>query len=338
MVDFDLDAWLSPLSEPAPCGADLEYDPAFLALEEAARRKPEQQFGETLIPAQEPDWRVVDEQARALLARTRDLRVLMPWLRARTRLHGLRGFAATLPLAHVWLDRYWDHVHPLLDAEDHNDPTMRLNALAPLADPTTVIADLRAAMLSGVRAGLRVRDLELAAGKQQPEGGETVPSLDGVLQALRAAEAEQAGLLQAVRGSHAALVGIDELITQRAGATGPDLRPLRQVTQVLAEYAAQAAGGAEAPAAVGSTAAVDTPAAAGHAGAAGPLRSREDAIRMLGQACEWIERNEPSNPAPLLIRRAQRLMSKNFMEIIRDLIPDGIEQVTRIAGVTKEGE
>ena len=83
MADLDVDAWLSPLSEQAPCGADLEYDPAFLALEEAARGKPEQQFGDTLIPAQEPDWRAVDEQARALLGRTRDLRVLMPWLRAR---------------------------------------------------------------------------------------------------------------------------------------------------------------------------------------------------------------------------------------------------------------
>lgn len=336
MADLDVDAWLSPLSEQAPCGADLEYDPAFLALEEAVRGKPEQQFGDTLIPAQEPDWRVVDEQARALLARTRDLRVLMPWLRARTRLHGLRGFAATLPLAHGWLSRHWDHVHPLLDADDHNDPTMRLNALAPLTDPTTVIADLRAAALGRGRVGLRVRDVELAAGKQQPEGGETVPSMDGVLQALRAAEAEEAGLLQAVRGSHAALVGIDELITQRAGTAGPDLRPLRQVTQMLAECAAQAAGGAEAPAAMGSTAEAGAPAAAEPVGAAGPLRSREDAIRMLEKACEWIERNEPSNPAPLLIRRAQRLMSKNFMEIIRDLIPDGIDQVTRIAGVTEE--
>lgn len=337
MAELDVTAWLSPLGESAPCGPDLEYDPAFLALEEAARGKPEQQFGETLIPAQEPDWRVVDEQARALLARTRDLRVLMPWLRARTRLHGLLGFAATLPLAHGWLDRHWDHVHPLLDAEDHNDPTMRLNALAPLTDPTTVIADLRAAPLLGrARAGLRVRDVELAAGKQQPEGGETVPSADGVLQALRAAEAEQAGLLQAVRDSHAALVGLDDLIAQRAGTAGPDLRPLRQVTQVLAEFATQAAKGAEAVATSGATAEADMPATAAPAGAMGPLRSREDAIRMLEKACEWIERNEPSNPAPLLIRRAQRLMTKNFMEIIRDLVPDGIEQVTRIAGVTEE--
>jgi len=34
----------------------------------------------------------------------------------------------------------------------------------------------------------------------------------------------------------------------------------------------------------------------------------------------------------LLIRRAQRLMDKNFLEIIRDLAPDGLGQVERIAG------
>ena len=337
MADLDVDPWLSPLSETAPCGPDLEYDPAFQALELAARGKPEQQYGETLIPAEDPDWRVIDEQARALLARTRDLRVLMPWLRARTRLHGLRGFAATLPLAHGWLSQHWDHVHPRLDSDDHDDPTMRLNALAPLADPTTVIADLRAAALGRSRTGLRVRDLELAAGKQQPEAGEAVPSTDGALQALRAAEAEDAGLLQAVRHSHTALAEMDTLLTQRTGTAGPDLRPLRQLTQLLAEFASQATEGTASVAAAGDTPALpDAAASASGPAGSGPLRSREDAIRMLEKACEWIERNEPSNPAPLLIRRAQRLMSKNFLEIIRDLIPDGIEQVTRIAGVTEE--
>ena len=60
--------------------------------------------------------------------------------------------------------------------------------------------------------------------------------------------------------------------------------------------------------------------------------TREDAIRMLDKVCDWIQRNEPGHPSPLLIRRAQRLMSKNFIEIIRDLAPDGIDQVERLAG------
>jgi len=50
--------------------------------------------------------------------------------------------------------------------------------------------------------------------------------------------------------------------------------------------------------------------------------------------CEWIERNEPSHPAPLLIKRAQRLMTKNFFEIIRDLAPDGLDSVEKIAGLS----
>ncbi len=54
--------------------------------------------------------------------------------------------------------------------------------------------------------------------------------------------------------------------------------------------------------------------------------------RSLDRACEWLERHEPTNPAPLLIRRAQRLMGKNFLEIIRDLAPAGIDQIENIAG------
>jgi type VI secretion system protein ImpA len=335
MAEFNLDALLSPLAETAPCGADLEYDPAFLALEEAARGKPEQQFGDTIIAAQEPDWRVVDEQSRELFGRTKDLRIVMHWLRARTRMQGLRGFATTLPLVHGLLERYWDQVFPMLDVEDNNDPTMRLNALAPLADPGTVIADLRSAALGSARIGLRVRDVELAGGKAQPEGDEQVPSPEGVTEALRQAEAEAAGLLQSVRDAHDVLVKIDALVTEKASTAGPDLRPLRLITQCLAENAARAAGnGDPAAASADAEAGGGAPAAAG--GPPGALRSREDAIRMLDRVCDWIERNEPSNPAPLLIRRAQRLMSKNFLEIIRDLIPEGMDQVTKIAGVVPE--
>ena len=94
---------------------------------------------------------------------------------------------------------------------------------------------------------------------------------------------------------------------------------------------AQAADSTSPDAAASSVA---PPAAAGGAAAVGAIASRADVVRTLERACEWIERHEPSNPAPLLIRRAQRLMSKNFMEIMRDLAPDGLDQIQRLAGVT----
>jgi type VI secretion system protein ImpA len=316
MSDIDVDALLAPVTDTAPCGDDLEYDPAFLALEEASRGKPEQQFGDTVIPAQEPDWRAMHEQALALFARTRDLRVGVHLLRAATRLHGIAGFVPAVKLMHGLLARHWDHVYPALDTADNNDATMRLNALAPLADVAAVLADLRAASVGPARAGLTVHRLEL---------GEPA-----ALQALADAGTASPGLLDALVAAHDAVAGIQAVLDTQAGAAnGPDLRPLRVLTQTVAQAARQARGDTGAPPATSEGDAAPARAAS----APGTIATREDAIKALDRVCAWIERSEPTNPAPLLIRRAQRLMTKSFIDIIRDLAPDGLKEVERIAGV-----
>lgn len=331
MADIDVDALLAPVNDTAPCGDDLEYDPAFLALEDASRGKAEQQFGDTLIAAQEPDWREMREQSIALFARTRDLRVAMQLLRAATRLNGSSGFASAIQVVRGLLERHWEHVHPMIDVGDNNDATMRLNALAPLADAGSVLADLRAAAIGTQRGGLTMRQIELALGKAEPGPGEAVPSAVGVEQALGNAAAQSPGVLDELIGAAAAVRAIEAVIEQRAGAAeGPDLRALRALTQCIAQAARQARGesveavvdGAAAPAALAAPGA-----------ASGAIAGRDDAIKALERVCEWIERHEPTNPAPLLIRRAQRLMTKSFIDIIRDLAPDGLKEVERIAGV-----
>ena len=331
MADIDVDALLAPVNDAAPCGDDLEYDPAFQALEEAARGKPEQQFGDTVIAAVDPDWRAMKEQSIALFDRTRDLRVGIHLLRAATRLNGCSGFASGIELVRGLLERHWDHVHPMLDAADHCDATMRLNALAPLADAGSVLADLRSATIGAGRGGLTVRQIELALGKAEPRAGESVPSVAGIAQALNSAAAQSPGVLGELVEAHAAVCAIETLLDQRAGAAeGPDLRALRVLTQSLSQVSQQARGDAAETTVNGSDAA---PAAVPSVGAtSASINGRDDAIKALERVCEWIERHEPTNPAPLLIRRAQRLMTKNFMDIIRDLAPDGLKEVERIAG------
>jgi len=332
----DLLAALGSPDDGAPCGADLEYDPAFMALNEAARGKPEQQFGDTVIPAQEPDWRVVLEQASDLARRTRDIRVAVLLARASARLHGVVAYANALSLVAGLLERHWDHVYPQLDADDNNDPTMRLNALAPLVDADAGLADLRSAVVGASRPPLIVRQIELAAGKAEPLATEAVPTLEGVVQAVKAAEAQSPGTVAALKLVHAEVVRIESLLGDKVGASqGPELRPLRVLAHTLNNVATQAEGGA-----VADTSSEDgaAPAASGTAsrGTPGSLQTREDVVRTLDRACEWLERNEPTNPAPLLIRRAQRLMGKSFLEIIRDLAPAGIDQIENIAGNVNE--
>ncbi|WP_373562578.1 type VI secretion system protein TssA, partial [Klebsiella pneumoniae] len=57
------------------------------------------------------------------------------------------------------------------------------------------------------------------------------------------------------------------------------------------------------------------------------IQSRDDAQLMLEKAKQYFAQYEPSHPAPLMIERVQRLSELNFMDIIRDLAPDGVNQL-----------
>lgn len=338
-LPFQADAFLQPLSDESPSGPDLVYEPPFAALEMAGAGKPERQYGEKVYPAEPPDWVAVHEQALALAAATRDLRVAVWLLRSGCRLHGLGGAVAGLQLLDGLLNTLWDSVHPQLDASDNNDPTMRLNSLAPLTDGNAALADLRSMSLAPVRGSLTLRELELGLGKAVAEPEEPTPTESGVLQALQELLAQHPALADHAAAAEQAARGLmQRLDAQLGSANTVDLSPLVKLMQVLTlgirrlapEEGADATESADAPPRE------TTPARAAGGGASGGIGSRADAIRELERVCEWLERHEPANPAPILIRRAQRLMNKSFLEIIRDLAPDGLAQVENLAGPTDQ--
>ena len=335
MPELDIESLLAPLAGDAPCGVNLEYDPAFQTLQEAASGKPERQYGATIIAAEPPDWPAVREQALALAARTRDLRVAVWLARGAARVDGLAGAVQGLQLLRGLLERYWETVHPLLDADDGNDPTARLNALSPLSHDDG-LADLRAAGLTRARGAVTVRDIELAFGHVEALAGESAPTEAGVTPAVAAAQAQSPALVAAMAGGLEAALGIAKLLeTQLGAAQAPDLAPLTKLLHCVALAGRRAQG---APATDLDAAGNAEPGAGANVTArpVGAIQSREDAIRALQRVSEWIERNEPSNPAPLLIQRAQRLMKKNFLEIIRDLVPEGLGQIEKLAGLGRE--
>jgi type VI secretion system protein ImpA len=68
----------------------------------------------------------------------------------------------------------------------------------------------------------------------------------------------------------------------------------------------------------------------------GKLASRADAKKMLEQVCAYLEQAEPAHPAPLLIRRAMRLLDMSFMEIMRELTPDAVGEIEKLGGIREE--
>ena len=329
MTVLSLKELLTPLSQDQACGPDLAYDAAFMALETAALGTPERQSGETVVAAEPPNWPEVYDAALALAGRTRDLRLAVLIARAGARTQGLAGYAAGLSLVAQLLDKYWDAVHPHLDDEDS---TMRLNVLATLCSRSSGLDDLRVSYLVAAGHPLTVRLIELALTKAELLPGETRPTSAGIGKGLQDATAADAALPERLKSVHAAAASIERSLNQRVGIAGPDLKPLLNITHAL-DLASAAAQGATVD--VLTTADAIGTAIEHGASAPGIIRTREDVVRTLGSVCDWIERHEPSNPAPLLIRRAQRLMSKSFLDLVRDLAPEGLAQLENIAGVAK---
>jgi type VI secretion system protein ImpA len=52
----------------------------------------------------------------------------------------------------------------------------------------------------------------------------------------------------------------------------------------------------------------------------------------LDKLCDYFDRNEPSSPVPILLRRAKRLINKSFMDIVRDMASNGVSQVELLRG------
>jgi type VI secretion system protein ImpA len=288
MLDFalDVEALLNPISGASPSGDDLGYDALFASMELAGVGKPETQYGDKVFPAEPPDWPAVYEHAAALAQRTRDLRVAVWLMRCGARLRGLDGVAQALQLLHGLLERLWDSVHPQLDAHDDNDPTMRLNAIAPMTAIEAGLADLRAASLAPVRGSLTVRDVELALSRAEASGAETVPTEGGVRQALQDLLARHPQVAQVAAAAHRSAEAIAALLVTRVGhERAPDLEPLTQLLKTV-DAAVARAQGADSPDA--AAASISTTTAAGHSAPAGGIRTRADAVRELDRVCNWL--------------------------------------------------
>lgn len=329
--------WDSAIDEQSPCGDDLEYDVEFLALGQVAQGKAEQQYGDTVIPAEEPDWREVERLGEALLKRTKDIRVCVLLIRAYVRNAGLVGLADGLQALLALLERYWEQVHPLLVIDGDYDPFVRGNALAGMADLSGLVRDIRFAVLTKSAIGtVLVKDAEAALDSAQ--SGDLAYGREQLV-AIYADTFTQPSM-GALLAANEAFKAIVKLCEERLGGEyAPDLSLLSALLSNVAR-SVQSGSASEPDVAQGEggdAVGGDMPVVQQKSGGGtGEIRSREDAIRALDIVCKYIEKNEPTNPAPLLIKRAQKLMSLGFLDIIKELAPDGMGQIEVITGIRRD--
>jgi type VI secretion system protein ImpA len=337
-MNIDPETLLDPVSADNPVGDNLEYDPAFLELERTSQPKPEQQVGGAIVPGEAPDHRAMLEQAVALFARTKDLRVANVLAHGLLYSDGFLGISRGLGIARGLTEKYWDSVHPQL--EDDNDPTMRVTALAGLSTPD-VVTRLRNSMLISSRSfgPIGLRELAIANGElpQSEDGPKYDPnSVEAAFLEVELEELQQ--VVDALEQATEHLKGLDAVFEANAPGGGPDFTPLRKVLHQATVAArprlqARLAALAEAEAEAAAAEQAGTAEGGGPSGRlSGEISSREDVLRALDKLCAYYTRHEPSSPLPLLLHRCKRLVPMSFKEIVSDLAPDALSKVELIAG------
>lgn len=337
---------LQPIGDDNPSGDNLEYDPAFTDMELAAQPGEERQVGDQILAAEDPDWGDVVTKAEAVLEKSHDIRAAVFWAEAILNTRGIIEFPKATAYVRGALEQYWDTCHPELD-EDDGDATMRVNAVQGLADSDRVLRALRRVPLaeSRVFGRMSLRHVEVAEGVSNPSADmDDVPDSGSVSAAFQDSDdVFLSSVLEAANSAFADVSAIDELFSEKTPGAGPVLEPLvkclKQIKRAVGQYSN---AGADVPADDTDDAGNDEAAltAGGSLGpsSGGAIRSPKDVTNALDGIMAYYARTEPSSPVPVLLERAKRLVSADFLTIIEDMARDGLDEVRRIGGIKSDDD
>ncbi|MGB8925607.1 MAG: type VI secretion system protein TssA [Pantoea agglomerans] len=334
---MNIEALLEPISTEQPCGENLEYDADYMAMEQASAGKAEQQFGSTIIPAEPADWNKVERLASDLLTRTKDIRVMLALTRAWTQLKGLPGYAKGLELIQQSLLLYWEPLWPVLEEDGVRDPFYRVNALAALSDKSALTTAARQApLIRSASDEISLRDACALLDGSKTECPEYPGGRARLTDEL--ARDGQPGV-EAILSISERLQTIRQTLVEHLGETGvPEMEQLQKTVNTVAQacevtdLSSLIPGMAPASEEAHQEAPVARPVRTDADWRTVQLGSRSDAQLMLEKVKKYFVQHEPSHPAPLMIDRVQRMIELDFMDIIRDLAPDGVHQLENIFG------
>lgn len=342
MAELNLEYLLNAISPESPCGECLEENATFLKLENESRFVEERQMGDSTIPAEEPVWKVVRDLSLEILDQTRDIQVAMHLTCSLLRTDGFNGLNQGLKLMNGWLEKYWDSVYPLQDPED-DYPILRVNTLSSLNDYTLIRGSINHIPLTQSSVGnFSWRDIEIAKEKIEPIDGEQILEMSIIEAAFNDTDFEYLKKqAKWINQSREQLQGILVIVTEKVDAVNtPDLSALvtllhgisnlidekiqqRQLLEGEDDNIEMQQGPSKSSSSKNVSKQVG-------------INNRADVIRSIDEICKYFDRFEPSSPVPFLLLRAKKLLTMNFMEILRDMSPETISQAENICGVQND--
>jgi type VI secretion system protein ImpA len=326
LLDPKIAVLCTPFSQTDPCGpdldmeGDLDYLNFFAGVEGVL---PTTFF--SLEDGSPFDRSTVDIQGQLraiapLLARTRDIRLLLVQARLLLLNKDLAGFAQGLAATAWWLEKYWGAVHPQPVPGDFGG---RSTVIAALDLPTVIFPLQYAPLLEARRVGqISYRSWMIAKGEAKPRPGDAELTQPAITDAISAAD--PAVLATARKNIALVKTSVDNIRNAfYANGQAPGLEKLSALAKTIQAFVDPQAS---APVAedVSAEGADSGAAAAGATGAApASLAQARDALAAIAG---YYSRSEPSSPILLLVRQAHDLIGKSFFEVMNVLVPSHVEQ------------
>jgi len=351
-----LETLLSPVSPENPCGlfadSSAELYSEFNALMQFADGRPEQVMGDSVIPAVEPNWAKVQELAQALLSKSKDLRIACYLTQSLIKKGGFLGLNDGLNFVNSLLGEYWEEVHPCLiildeDGDEDDDPDYRINAVAYLGDAGFINSLSDVKLVSSRAVGsFSLKDYRIAIGSQGDSKGENKPDISLINAAFMDVDVE---LLQSARQAVIESIESVNQISNKfaeklSAASSPQLKPLladlRYVIKIYDEVLSERGVVSD----VNDDQTDDSVSEEGQAMNkelesvkpvvnAGEVNTRDDVIKQIDKICKYYQKNEPSSPVPLILNRAKKLVTMDFMDIMKDMSPESVQSIVALAGL-----
>ncbi len=337
-LDRSVAALCTLVSEADPCGPDLdlESDADYLNFFASAEGVLPSSFFSVQDDGK-PFFSAQDEQStssraalpsqieaiKPLLARTRDLRLLITRARLLLLNRDLGGFADSVAAVAEWLDGCWDTVHPCPQA---GDPDARSTALATLDLPTVVFPLQYMTLFEAPRIGaVTYRTWMIASGEVKPRPGEQKQSTSALTDALAGADQEVlAPSRRHVALLRASLGRIRSAFLRQGASWG--LESLPALVDKISAFIDPIAAAREhaASEAIDGAPKKDNSLAFSAAGA--PPTTLAHAKDALAAIADYYSRLEPSSPTLPLVRQAHQLIGKSFIEVMNILVPTQMEK------------
>ena len=309
----------------------VEFDPRYSEIEFTLSEYDSQTDPLNAVDnARDINWHAIREQSAALLEQCFDLHVVLWFMRANLHIDGFSAFYQGIKDIDAKYAEEGATIFPQADMEPSSD-SFHAAALGWLATSSC----LHEIKNSKIFPDTPLTTDELLNMRLNEQEGKSL-HFSEVVKVLGQADSYFAGRnLPSLKEQLALEIDALERVENYANLQAEDYRlDCRQVRDYLKQFNRQLASleQQELPA-ERDDAEIDSPDADAPVAMPGKyIRSRQDVILLLDQVLDYFQNYEPSHPAPILIRRSQKMIGMDFATIVEELLPESLASLNQLSG------